>query len=169
MNMKKITGMLVGAAAVMSCESASAERGPETHVPMEVTIEAPMVAVSCAFAGKTLTPTIRAGDILGTVSCINRNKRSVAISISASEGTTDLSGSTQLTNSAGEISGRFTDADGASVPITHGNERPNPDDTALFTIPPGGNALYDMKAVIETPNAAEGVYSGSITIITWTT
>lgn len=167
MNMKKLTGVLVGA-AVLVCGNASAAPNATTPVPLSFTIAGDIQSVSCTFEGNQARPNVTAHETLGTLTCTNLNSTSVTIGMIAGAGTADMTGVISLSGGAKKVSAKLNSRrNGEQIPVVGSADNPDINAVTNNTITAGQRIAADLQLVSDETGLPAGEYKGSVVIGTW--
>ncbi|EMX9647889.1 hypothetical protein AAH559_005403 [Salmonella enterica] len=168
MNMKKITGVLGGATALLlACGDAGASALiGSTEVPIKVTVAGALVPAKCSFTGKQLIQDITTGEPMGTLSCANPNSASINIAVIQGSGSVEASGDIRLRNGNDFIIGILFTEHGDMVPVA-----PAGSDSAALPngniVNGGANIVFNLLSALDTDPTPSGDYTGTIVIGTW--
>lgn len=167
MNMKKISGTMVAAAALAICGTAgAAQMSGSSEVQLEVVVQGSLDPVACTFAGNKMTNSIAIGSSMGLLTCTNPNSAGVKYGIIGGSGTTDTAGTVVLQGGAAKIYGTVNKSKGTQAPVYTFTT----DSTELagaLTLDGGERSTLGLEASVESPNTPSGVYKGSVHIGTW--
>lgn len=167
MNMKKLTGVLVGA-AVLVCGNASAAPNATTPVPLSFTIAGDIQSVSCTFEGNQARPNVTTHEILGTLTCTNHNSTSVTLGMVAGTGTADMTGAITLSEGTKKVSAELTGRrTGSRLPVIGPTDGPDTPAITNYTMTAGQSLAADLTLVNDETGLPAGEYKGSVVIGTW--
>ncbi|EAA9130743.1 hypothetical protein BZG88_28700 [Salmonella enterica] len=166
MNMKKITGMLVG--AVLVCGDASAAPKATAQVPLGFTITGDTQSVVCTFEGNQARPNVTAQEALGTLICANTNSTSVTFAMIAGGGTSAMDGTIALSDGSKRVIAELIGkSNGSRLPVVGAEENPDTPAVTNYTIPAGQKRGAELRLLSDESGLPAGEYKGSVVIGTW--